>query len=109
MHDACMATLAQKIQCEQHAREMLRSEGLPQPDWIEYGHTCIRLFWETSKVVLVVDIDKPPEGCEPVGEDLEDFDTDDSDEDAGDLDYDEAAAELERLDIGGYAGDEPMD
>jgi hypothetical protein len=104
-----MATLAQKIQCEQQAREMLRSEGLPEPDWIEYGHTCIRLFWERSKVVLVVDIDKPPEGFEPVGEDLDDLDAGDKDEDAGDLDYDEAAAELERLDIGGYTGEEPMD
>jgi hypothetical protein len=104
-----MATLAQKIRCEQHAREMLQSEGLPQPDWIEYGHACIRLFWEKSKVVLVVDIDTPPEGFDPVDQHLDDLDGDHKDEGAGDLDYDKAAAELERLDIGGGTGDEPMD
>ena len=57
-----MATLQQKIQCEKDAREMLRENDLPDPDRIEYGHTCIRLFWKESKTVLVVDIDEPPEG-----------------------------------------------
>ncbi len=35
------------------------SNGLPEPDQIEYGDTCIRLFWEEAKTALVIDIDGP--------------------------------------------------
>lgn len=45
---------------------------MPQPDEVEYGHTCIRFFWHEPKVVLVIDIDEPPEGFERVGIDLAD-------------------------------------
>ncbi|MBV9466529.1 MAG: hypothetical protein JO206_06745 [Solirubrobacterales bacterium] len=55
-----MATLKQKIDAERTMRELLEREGIPQPDHIEYGYTCIRLFWSYSKVVVVVDIDEPP-------------------------------------------------
>ena len=63
-HYARMATLQEKIAAERSAREMLERDDLPQPDWIEYGYTCIRLIWEEPKVVLVVQIDEPPEGFE---------------------------------------------
>ena len=53
--------MKQKIAAEEHIRELLERENVPAPDWIEYGLTCIRLFWETPKVVLVVDIDRPPD------------------------------------------------
>ena len=56
-----MATLAQKIQAEIRMRELLETSGLPQPDHIEYGFTCIRLFFEESKLVVVIDIDQPEE------------------------------------------------
>ncbi len=69
-----MATLKEKIAAEQHARAMLEDGGLPQPDAVEYGCTCIRLFWEDAKVVLIVDIDEPPEGFELIGERLGDPD-----------------------------------
>lgn len=59
-----MATLQEKIRAEESAREMLERGDLPQPDWVEYGYTCIRLIWEEPKVVLVVQIDEPPEGFE---------------------------------------------
>ena len=59
-----MATLAQKIETEQRMRELLEQSGLPQPDMVEYGYTCIRLFFEDSKTVVVIDIDEPPEGYE---------------------------------------------
>jgi hypothetical protein len=68
-----MATLQQKIKCEQAARDMLKDGGLPEPDRIEYGHTCIRLFWEDTKVVLVVDIDEPPAGIEALSDSAKDF------------------------------------
>jgi len=38
--------------------EMIENGGLPQPDWIEYGETCIRVFWNESKVVVIVDLDE---------------------------------------------------
>ncbi len=67
-----MATLQQKIAAERSGRAMLDSGGVPQPDHVEYGHTCIRFFWEQEKLVLVIDIDEPPEGFERVGIDLAD-------------------------------------
>lgn len=54
-----MATLKQKIRCERDAREFCLEYGLSEPDHIEYGYTCIRLFWDEPKVALVIDIDGP--------------------------------------------------
>lgn len=54
-----MATLKQKIRCERDARAWCEEYGLPEPDRIEYGYTCIRLFWDESKTALVIDIDGP--------------------------------------------------
>jgi hypothetical protein len=59
-----MATLAQKIETEHRMRALLEDNGLPQPDMVEYGFTCIRLFFEDTKTVVVVDIDEPAEGAE---------------------------------------------
>jgi hypothetical protein len=64
-----MATLQEKIAAEQSGRAMLERGGLRQPDHVEYGYTCIRFFWEEEKLVLVIDIDEPPEGFERVGVD----------------------------------------
>jgi hypothetical protein len=58
-----MATLAQKIEAEARMRQLIEEYGLPEPDRVEYGFTCIRLFFEPSKVMLVIDIDDP-EGAE---------------------------------------------
>lgn len=54
-----MATLAQKIEAEQRMRGLLQEAGLPQPDYVEYGFTCIRLLFEETKTVVVIDIDEP--------------------------------------------------
>jgi hypothetical protein len=59
-----MATLAEKIRAEHRMRMLLKENGLPEPDWVEYGFTCIRLGFEESKTVVVVDIDEPPDGPE---------------------------------------------
>jgi hypothetical protein len=56
---ADMATLAQKIEAEHKMRTFLEQNGLPQPDHVEYGFTCIRLFYYKSKAVVVFDIDEP--------------------------------------------------
>ena len=107
-----MATLAQKIECERNAREMLRREGLPEPDAIEYGYTCIRLIWAESKVALVVEIDKPPKDFEVVGDYLDDLGNLPLDADrhaGGCFDYDDADEERERLNSGEYDGEDEMD
>jgi hypothetical protein len=65
-----MATLQQKIQAEVKMRELCQEHGLPTPDAIEYGYTCIRVFWHETKTVLVIDIDDPPDGWEYIGERL---------------------------------------
>ena len=55
-----MATLAQKQAAEANARGMLEDHGLPQPDVVEYGYTCIRLIWNEEKFALVIDIESEP-------------------------------------------------
>jgi hypothetical protein len=62
-----MATLKQKIEAETKMRELLNDNDLPQPDAIEYGYTCIRLFWHDTKSVMIIDIDEPPRGWKLVG------------------------------------------
>jgi hypothetical protein len=59
-----MATLEQKIRAEATMRELLREHGMPEPDGVEYGHGCIRLFFDEPKVALVIDIDDPTEDAE---------------------------------------------
>jgi len=54
-----MATLEQKIEAEKRMRTLLEESGLPQPDHVEYGFTCIRLFFEATKHVVVIEIDEP--------------------------------------------------
>ena len=69
-----MATLKQKIDAERRMRELLEDSGLPPPDTVEYGHTCIRLFWSKTRHCVIIDIDEPPEGWEPIGEQQVDHD-----------------------------------
>ena len=38
-------------------RKLLRENGLPEPDGVEYGYTCVRFFFEESRTCVVVDID----------------------------------------------------
>jgi hypothetical protein len=56
-----MATLRQKIRAEMKMRELLEENGMPEPDGVEYGHGCIRLFFDEPKVAVVIDIDEPPD------------------------------------------------
>jgi hypothetical protein len=77
-----MATLRQKIAAERKVRELLDQYDVPAPDAIEYGFTCIRAIWEDPKLVLIVDIDPPPD--DPGGADRTamDFELEEWDEDA---------------------------
>lgn len=65
-----MATLAQKIQTEKRMRDLLEGAGLPQPDHVEYGFTCIRLFFNESMTVVVIDIDEPEDAAADVESDV---------------------------------------
>ncbi len=65
-----MATLAQKIEAETRMRELLEENGLPQPDYVEYGFTCIRLFFNRTKHVIIIDIDEPGDAEAMVDEDV---------------------------------------
>ena len=56
-----MAPIKRLIEAEVRTRDMLEQGGLPQPDEIEYGRTCIRLFWHQPKAAMVVDIDECPD------------------------------------------------
>jgi hypothetical protein len=57
-HAFDMATLKKKIDAERRMRELLESGGLPEPDLIEYDDDCIRLFFEASRTVVVIDLDE---------------------------------------------------
>jgi hypothetical protein len=65
-----MATLAQKIEAEEKMRRLLADNGMPEPDEVEYGHTCIRLLWHDQKAVVVIDIDDPPPGLGDIEEEV---------------------------------------
>jgi hypothetical protein len=67
-----MASLKQKIEAEHGVRELLKQNGMPQPDGVEYGYGCIRLFFDEPKVVLVVDIDRPEDGYGPTRDEDQD-------------------------------------
>jgi hypothetical protein len=56
-----MATLREQILAETTIRELLDAYELPQPNRVEYDHTCIRLFFSDTKTVVVVDFDELPE------------------------------------------------
>jgi hypothetical protein len=58
-------TLKAKIEAEHRMRELLSSAGLPQPDAVEYGYTCVRFFFHQSKTCVVVDLDPSDSGAAP--------------------------------------------
>lgn len=53
-------TLKAKIEAEQRMRELLESEGLPQPDEVEYGFLCVRFLFHDSKTCVVIELDADP-------------------------------------------------
>ena len=52
------------MEAEHRLRELLRSEGLPQPDEVEYGESCVRFLFHGSKACVVVDFDESDPGHE---------------------------------------------
>lgn len=56
-----MATIRQRNQVERKLRELIADNGLPEPDVIEHGFTCVRALWFDRKLAVVIDIDSPPD------------------------------------------------
>jgi hypothetical protein len=52
-----MASVERKLEAEVRMRDLIEREGLPPPDHIEYGYTCIRLIWWERKLAVIVDLD----------------------------------------------------
>lgn len=63
-----MVTHSQKIDAERRMRDLLQSADLPQPDRVEYGFACVRLFFDATKHVVIIDIDEPSDGAADVAE-----------------------------------------
>jgi hypothetical protein len=55
-----MASIERKREAEEAMHELLEREGVPLPDEVEYGETCIRLLWHDQKLAVVVDLDDLP-------------------------------------------------
>ena len=63
------APLQLKIEAEHHLRQLLESQGLPQPSAVEYGHWCVRFFFQESKTCVIIDLD--PEATDNDSDELE--------------------------------------
>jgi hypothetical protein len=53
-----VASLARKIEAEKQMRDLLQDAGLPEPDHVEYGFNCIRLFFNRTRHVVIIDLDE---------------------------------------------------
>jgi hypothetical protein len=53
-----MAPIDQKHQAERRMMSLLKDNGLPLPDEVEYGDTCVRFLWHDRKVAVVVDLEE---------------------------------------------------
>ena len=53
--------------------QLLEDAGLPAPDEIQYGETCVRFLWRDRKVAVVVDLDDFDEVEAHGGYNLEDI------------------------------------
>ena len=55
LHAPGMASIDQLQETERRMLELLEDNDLPQPDHVEYGEACIRLFWHDRKLMVIVD------------------------------------------------------
>jgi hypothetical protein len=63
------APLKEKIETEHRMRQLLLSEGMPQPDEVEYGHSCVRFLFNDPKVCVVIDLDPDAQDDAPDSDD----------------------------------------
>lgn len=48
---------------ERDFRELLRSGGIAQPDWIDYAPDELIFGWSEQKLAVVVDLEPQPEAA----------------------------------------------
>lgn len=53
-----MASIDQKQLAERRFKALLEDSGLPLPDEVEYGASCVRFLWLDRKVAVVVDLEE---------------------------------------------------
>lgn len=53
-----MASLAMKKKVERRVRQLLREDGLSQPDEVAYGPSSVTLFWHSTRKSVDVDVDE---------------------------------------------------
>ena len=56
-----MAITSEHEAAERAMRELLETEGLPQPDEVDYRETSILLLWHATKLAVVIDLEEGPE------------------------------------------------
>ena len=56
-----MAITSEHEAAERAMRELLETEGLPQPDEVDYRETSILLLWHETKLAVVIDLEEGPE------------------------------------------------
>ena len=50
---------------EPHFRALLDASGLPQPDEVAHLRRCLIFLWESSKSVVLIDLDELAPGDDP--------------------------------------------
>jgi hypothetical protein len=56
-----MASQSQLRDAERAMLRLLEENGMQMPDRVEYGDTCVWLFWTPQKLVVAVDVDNVSE------------------------------------------------
>lgn len=46
---------------ESRVLDLLDASGLPKPDTIEHGESCVRFLWSDRKVAVVIELDELPD------------------------------------------------
>jgi hypothetical protein len=52
-----MTSMTRQQEAEQRMWELIELGGLPHPDSIEHDEDCIRLYWEESKLLVIVELE----------------------------------------------------
>ena len=60
-----MPDSARHDNAEAHSRALLDASGLPQPDEVAHLRRCLIFLWETSKSVVLIDLDELAPGDDP--------------------------------------------
>jgi hypothetical protein len=60
-----MTDHARHVRAEDHFRALLAESGLPQPDEVAHLSRCLIFLWESTKSVVLIDLDELAPGDDP--------------------------------------------